>query len=265
MAFNGISDMAYRGRVAMPSAGQAVTPAPVSYRMPTGEEEQAAIMAKVAKMRENANPAEEEAAFYNQQLGAMRGLQLEASRRFREAREPMEGAVAVLGERAGTLAGSQALMQAQQSREQAQAALTVGSRTPYGGKGAGPEAAILGGQIGRVAAQSYGGLEQEAAARQAASIRGIGALGEGLMTEAEQRRLTEQEIMRDLQARFAAAQRISGAKREQAAQDKASFLGRTFGAIGTAAGAIGGAFIGGPAGAAAGASIGGSLGSSLAG
>lgn len=255
MAFNGLSDMAYRGRVAMPSAGQAVTPAPVSYRMPTGEEEQAAIMAKVAKMRENANPAEEEAAFYNQQLGAMRGLQLEASRRFREAREPMEGAVAALGERAGTLAGSQALIASQQAREQAQARAQA----------TGAPGAILGGQIGQAAAQSYGGLEQETAARQAASIRGIGALGEGLMTEAEQRRLTEQEIMRDLQARFAAAQRISGAKREQAAQGKQAFLGRTFGAIGTAAGAIGGAFIGGPAGAAAGASIGGSLGSSLAG
>lgn len=255
MAYNGLSDMAYRGRVAMPSAGQAVTPAPVSYRMPTGEEEQAAIMAKVAKMRENANPAEEEAAFYNQQLGAMRGLQLEASRRFREAREPMEGAVAALGERAGTLAGSQALIASQQAREQAQARAQA----------TGAPGAILGGQIGQAAAQSYGGLEQEAAARQAASIRGIGALGEGLMTEAEQRRLTEQEIMRDLQARFLAAQRIAGAKREQAAQEKASFLGRTFGALGTAAGAIGGAFIGGPAGAAAGASIGGSLGGSLAG
>lgn len=255
MAFNGLSDMAYRGRVAMPSAGQAVTPAPVSYRMPTGEEEQAAIMAKVAKMRENANPAEEEAAFYNQQLGAMRGLQVEASRRFREAREPMEGAVAALGERAGTLAGSQALIASQQAREQAQARAQA----------TGAPGAILGGQIGQAAAQSYGGLEQEAAARQAASIRGIGALGEGLMTEAEQRRLTEQEIMRDLQARFTAAQRISGAKREQAAQEKASFLGRTFGALGTAVGAIGGGFVGGPAGVATGASLGGSLGSSLAG
>ena len=229
--YTGISDAAYRGQQ-LPVLAQS----PVSYRLPTGEEEQAAILNKVAAQRAaGGSAAEEEAAFYNQQLGAMRGLQVEASRRFREAREPMEAAVGTLGERAGTLTGSQALIASQQAREQAQARAQA----------TGAPGAILGGQIGQAAAQSYGGLEQEAAARQAASIRGIGALGEGLMTEAEQRRLTEQEIMRDLQARFAAAQRISGAKREQAAQEKASFLGRTFGALGTAVGAIGGGFVGG--------------------
>jgi hypothetical protein len=108
-----------------------------------------------------------------------------------------------------------------------------------------------------------GGLEQEAAARQAAYLRSVASLGQGLMSEAEARRATEQELLRDMQTRFLAAQRLAGAQREQQAQENAAGLGR----IGTVGGAIIGGLAGIPAGPAgivkgaeAGAALGGKIG-----
>ena len=101
-----------------------------------------------------------------------------------------------------------------------------------------------------------GALEQEAAARQAAYLRSVASLGQGLMSEAEARRATEQEILRDMQTRFLAAQRLAGGQREQQAQESAAGLGR----IGTVGGAIIGGLVGGPGGAAAGATLGGKIG-----
>lgn len=202
--------------------------------------------------RENAQRrgAQSERELYDINTAGLRYLQAAQEGRFAQARAPMETAVGVLGQQAQTLEGSQALLQAEQAREQAQARMAAMAAP----------GAILGGQIGQSAAQSYGGLEQEAAARQAAYLRGIGALGEGLTSEAEQRRATEQEILRDVQVRYAAAQKLQAAKREEAAKSKAAKSGGFWGAVGTLGGAIIGGLAGGPAGAATGAKVGGSLG-----
>lgn len=186
----------------------------------------------------------QETSAYEEQMAKLRALQAQQAERMATARAPQEAAVTVLGQRAQTLEGGPALLQAQQAREAAQ---VRAMQAPQ---------AILGGQIGAQAAQSIGGLEQEAAARQAAYLRGLGALGQGLTAEAEQTRLTEQEILRDMQARFLAAQRMSAAKREQQEQNEAAFFGRA----GTIAGTLLGAAVGGPAGAAVGGKLGGSAG-----
>ncbi len=203
-----------------------------------------------------ASAGEEETA-YEEQMAKLRALQAQQAERMAAARAPQVAAVTGLGVRAQTLEGGPALLEAQQARERAQAQAMVAARTPYGGKGGSPEAAILGGQIGIAAAPGIAGLEQEAAARQAAYLRGLGALGQGLTTEAEQMRLTEQEILRDMQARFLAAQRIAAGKKEQQAQKDAAFMGT----LGTVGGTILGAAVGGPVGA----GIGGKLGGSAAG
>jgi hypothetical protein len=101
-----------------------------------------------------------------------------------------------------------------------------------------------------------GALEQEAAARQAAYLRGVQALGTGLMSEAEERRLIEQEQIRDMQARFLAAQRIAAGQQERAAASRQQQMG----SMAQFGGTILGAAVGGPAGAAIGGKVGGSLG-----
>lgn len=197
-----------------------------------------------AMMEQELRDKEAERQAYQEQIGALRGLQSSTVERFAAARAPQVGAVEALGQRAGTLEGGAALLQTQAAREQAQARAM---QTP---------GAILGGQIGATAAGAMGALEQEAAARQAASIRGIQALGAGLMGEAEERRLIEQELMRDMQARFLAAQRIAAGQQERAAASRQQQMGAMYQLGGT----ILGAAVGGPAGAAVGGKLGGSLG-----
>ena len=197
-----------------------------------------------AMMEQELRDKEAERQAYQEQIGALRGLQSSTVERFAAARAPQVGAVEALGQRAGTLEGGAALLQTQAAREQAQARAM---QTP---------GAILGGQIGATAAGAMGALEQEAAARQAASIRGIQALGAGLMGEAEERRLIEQELMRDMQARFLAAQRIAAGQQERAAASRQQQMGAMYQLGGT----ILGAAVGGPAGAAVGGKLGGSFG-----
>lgn len=207
-------------------------------------------------MAQELRDKEAERAAYQQQIGALRGLQAGTVERFAAARAPQVAAVEALGQRAGTLEGGAAMMAGQQALEAAQARSMVAARTPYGGKGASPEAAILGGQIGAAQAQAMGALEQEAAARQAAYLRGVQALGTGLMSEAEERRLIEQEQIRDMQARFLAAQRIAAGQQERAAASRQQQMG----SMAQFGGTILGAAVGGPAGAAIGGKVGGSLG-----
>ena len=203
------------------------------------------------------SPQQQEQAFYDQQMGGLRNLAANADARFAAARAAQEGAVETLGERASTLQGSAALMAAQQAGENAQARAMVAGRTPYGAKGAGPESAILGGQIGQAQAAQLGGLEQEAAQRQAAYLRGVGALSQGLAGEASERRMTEAEIQRDMQLRFTAAQQLAASQAEQQAKNNAAAQSR----VGSAAGAILGfaASGGNPMAAKAGYDIGGKL------
>jgi hypothetical protein len=234
------------------------TEAGAQYVAPNAQE-----LAEQAAARAYRTPQQQEEEFYRQQVAGLQAMQQGADARFAAARAPQEAAAGVLGERAATLGGSAAMMAGQQAAEAAQARAMVAGRTPYGGKGTGPEAAILGGQLGQAAAAQMGGLEQEAAARQAAYLRSVASLGQGLMSEAEARRATEQELLRDMQTRFLAAQRLAGAQREQQAQENAAGLGR----IGTVGGAIIGGLAGIPAGPAgivkgaeAGAALGGKIG-----
>ena len=207
-------------------------------------------------MEEEARNKEAERAAYQQQIGALRGLQASTVERFAAGRAPQVAAVEALGQRASTLEGGAALLQTQAAREQAQASAMAAGRTMYGNREAGPEAAILGGQIGATQAQAMGALEQEAAARQAAYLRGVQALGAGLMSEAEERRLIEQEQIRDMQARFLAAQCIAAGQQERAAASRQQLMG----SMAQLGGTILGAAVGGPAGAAIGGKLGGSFG-----
>lgn len=176
----------------------------------------------------------EERAAYEEQIGGLRGMQAGLTERFAQARGPQEEAVAALGGRAARIDESRAAAQMAAQREAAQARAMVAARTPYGGKGAGPEAAILGGQIGMQQAAGMDALEQEAARRQGAYLQGLAALGAGTVTEAEQRRATEAELLRDMQARFLAAQQIAGGKQARAAAAEAERMGALYGAGGAA-------------------------------
>lgn len=192
---------------------------------------------------------------YQQQLGGLQNLVAGSPAQFAAARAAQERAVGVLGQQAATLEGSQAALAGQQAMNAAQARAMVAARTPYG-KAAAPEAAVLGGQIGAAQAASVGALEQEAAQRQAAYVRGLGALGAGTMNEVEQRRLAEQELLKDMQSRFLAAQRLAQGKQEQARAEDQARLGQA----GSVAGAGLGFLVGGPAGIGVGANLGGKLG-----
>lgn len=199
---------------------------------------------EIARMQAEQNTTDEEQKAYEQQIGALRAMQAGQEARFAEARAPQVAAVEALGQGAQSLAGGPAMLQSQAAREAAQARAVAAP------------SAVLGGALGGMAAQSMGGLEQEAAARQAAYLRGLQSLGGGLVSEAEQRRLTEQELMRDMQIRFAAAQRVAAAQRERTAQERQQQEGAFYQLAGTALGAA----VGGPGGAAAGNKLGARLG-----
>ncbi len=156
----------------------------------------------------------EEAQRYQEQIGQLYGLVGQADERFAPSREAQLGAVDVLGQRASTLAQSAALAQMSARRQQLAA---------QAGQGA-----ILGGQLGAAMAPQMQGIEQEAAARQQAYLRGVQQLGAGLMSEAEQRRAAEAEILRDLQVRYAAAQQAASSERSRQAEQRSNTLGRIF-------------------------------------
>lgn len=199
---------------------------------------------EIARMYAEQGANDEERKAYEQQIGALRAMQAGQEQRFAEARAPQVAAVEALGAGAQSLAGGAAMAQSQAAREAAQARAMAAP------------SAVLGGALGGVAAQSMQGLEQEAAQRQAAYMRGLQALGGGLVNEAEARRLTEQELLRDMQIRFAAAQRVAGAQRERAAQERQQQEGAFYQLAGTALGGM----VGGPGGAAAGQKLGSRIG-----
>lgn len=175
-------------------------------------------MEDIRRENQEADPSR---VLYQTGMGGLEQLQREQAQRFEAARAPQMQAVDVLGQRAQTLEGGQAMMANQQALEAAQARAMVAARTPYGGKGAAPEAAILGGQIGQAQAGAIGAIEQEAAARQAAYLRGVGALGTAATQEAEERRRLEQVMLQDLQARYASAMQQAQAERQREAEDRA--------------------------------------------
>ena len=158
--------------------------------------------------REN-QEADPSRVLYQTGMGGLEQLQREQTARFEAARAPQAQALGVLGQRAQTLEGGQAMMQAQQAREAAQARAMQAPQ------------AILGGQLGAMAAQGIGGLEQEAAARQSAYLRGIGSMGQALGAEAEERRKLEAVMLQDLQARYAAAMQQAQQERMTEAADRA--------------------------------------------
>lgn len=162
----------------------------------------------------------EERAAYEEQIGGLRGMQAGLTERFAQARGPQEEAVAALGGRAARIDESRAAAQMAAQREALQARAS--------------QAQILGGQIGAQQGASMNALEQEAARRQGAYLQGLAALGAGTVTEAEQRRATEAELLRDMQARFLAAQQIAGGKQARAAAAEAERMGALYGAGGAA-------------------------------
>lgn len=163
-------------------------------------------MEDIRRENQEADPSR---VLYQTGMGGLEQLQREQTQRFEAARAPQMQAVDVLGQRAQTLEGSQAMLQAQAAREQAQARAM---QSP---------SAILGGQIGAAAAPAMAGLEEQAAARQAAYVRGLGALGTAATQEAEERRRLEQVMLQDLQARYAAAMQQAQAERQREAEDRA--------------------------------------------
>lgn len=185
-------------------------------------------MEDIRRENQEADPSR---VLYQTGMGGLEQLQREQTQRFETARAPQAQAVNVLGQRAATLEGGAALLQTQAAREQAQASAMAAGRTMYGNREAGPEAAILGGQIGATQAQAMGALEQEAAARQAAYMRGIGALGEATTQEAEERRRVEQVMLQDTQARYAAAMQQAQYERMREAEKQARVQGAFMQAI----------------------------------
>lgn len=175
-------------------------------------------MEDIRRENQEADPSR---VLYQTGMGGLEQLQREQTQRFEAARAPQMQAVDVLGQRAQTLEGGQAMLQGQQALEAAQVRSMIAARTPYGGKGGAAESAILGGQIGQAQAQAMGALEQEAAARQAAYLRGVGALGQGMTQEAEERRRVEQVMLQDLQARYAAAMQQAQYERMREADERA--------------------------------------------
>ena len=191
----------------------------------------------IRRANEEADPSR---VLYETGMGGLEQLQREQTARFEAARAPQAQALGVLGQRAQTLEGGPATLQAQQGLEAAQARAMVAARTPYGGKGASPEAAILGGQIGAAAAQGMGALEQEAAARQSAYLRGIGSMGQALGAEAEERRKLEAVMLQDLQARYAAAMQQAQYERMTEAAERARMQGAVTSAAATGLSMLGG-------------------------
>lgn len=172
----------------------------------------------IRRENEEADPSR---VLYNTGMQGMEQLQREQTQRFEAARAPQTQAVDILGQRAQTLAGGPAMLQSQAAREAAQARAVAAP------------SAVLGGALGGMAAQSMGGLEQEAAARQSAYFRGLSALGAGTMQEAEERRKLEAVMLQDLQARYAAAMQQAQAERMREANERARTEAALFGAIGS--------------------------------
>ncbi len=208
-------------------------------------------------IRRESGEADPYETMYRTGKAGLERMQSEQAQRFAQAAAPQEAAVAALGQRAATLEGGAALQGVQQARERAQAQAMVAARTPYGGKGASPEAAILGGAIGVAPAAQFGALEQEAAARQSAYLRGIGSLGQMTLAEAEERRRTEEALLKDMQARYAAAMQQAQFEQQREAQDRQRAMGVGATVIGTALGAVAGGPKGAMAGFKAGQSFGG--------
>ena len=177
--------------------------------------------------REN-QEADPSRVLYQTGMGGLEQLQREQTARFEAARAPQAQALGVLGQRAQTLEGGQAMMQAQQAREAAQARAMQAPQ------------AILGGQLGAMAAQGIGGLEQEAAARQAAYLRGIGSMGQALGAEAEERRKLEAAMLQDLQARYAAAMQEAQQERMREADERARTQAAIVGAVSSGLSMLGG-------------------------
>lgn len=194
-------------------------------------------MEDIRRENQEADPSR---VLYQTGMGGLEQLQREQTQRFEAARAPQTQAVDVLGQRAQTLEGGQAMLANQQALEAAQVRSMVAARTPYGGKGGAAESAILGGQIGQAQAQAMGALEQEAAARQAAYLRSVGALGSAATQEAEERRRVEQVMLQDLQARYAAAMQQAQYERQREADERARIQGATVGAISTGLSMLGG-------------------------
>jgi len=165
-----------------------------------------ATLEDIRRENEEADPSR---VLYQTGMGGLERLQREQTARFEAARAPQAQALGVLGQRAQTLEGGQAMMQAQQAREAAQARAMQAPQ------------AILGGQLGAMAAQGIGALEQEAAARQSAYLRGIGSMGQALGAEAEERRKLEAVMLQDLQARYAAAMQQAQQERMREADERA--------------------------------------------
>lgn len=177
--------------------------------------------------REN-QEADPSRVLYQTGMGGLEQLQREQTQRFQATRTPQVQAVNALGQRAQTLEGGQAMLEAQGAREQAQARAT---QSP---------SAILGGQIGAAAAPAMATLEQEAAARQAAYLRGVGALGAATTQEAEERRRLEQTMLQDLQARYAAAMQQAQYERMREAEERARMQAATVQAVSSGISMLGG-------------------------
>lgn len=160
----------------------------------------------IRRENEEADPSR---VLYETGMRGLEQIQRDQTARFEAARAPQAQALAVLGQRSQTLQGGPALEQARAIREQAQA---EAMRAPQ---------AILGGQIGAAAASGMGALEQEAAARQSAYLRGLGSMGEALGAEAEERRKLEAVMIQDLQARYAAAMQQAQNERIREMQERA--------------------------------------------
>lgn len=190
--------------------------------------------------RQDITPGMSEEERYQARFGQLVGMARGADQMFEAERARQTGAVQALGQRAATMQQSAALanLRANEDMMQRQAA-------------AAPQA-VLSGAIGQQTGRGLGAIEQEAAQRQAAYVRGLQSLGAGLMSEAEQRRAIENEIQRDLQVRFAAAQQLAAGQAQQQREEGRGALGRWFGA----GGAILGGLLGGPLGAAVGYGVG---------
>jgi hypothetical protein len=173
--------------------------------------------ATLEDMRRENSEANPEEVLYRTGMGGLANLQAQQTQRMAAARAPQEQAVSVLGQLANAPAVGQV-------NEAAQARAMVAARTPYG-KAAAPEAAILGGQIGAAQAAQAPALAQEAAQRQAAYMQGIGALGAGAMSEAEERRRAEAAMLQDLTARYGAAMQQAAIDRERDAADRQRNIG----------------------------------------
>ena len=185
-----------------------------------------------------------EEALYRQGAQGLQNLSQGATAQFAPGAAAQAEALRVLGQRAGNLQDSAAAQAAAAGREQAQAQAAP--------------AAILGGQLGTPAAQSAMSLAREGEQRWDAYAQTLQQMGAGNIAEAEQRRLLEAAQLRDLQARYAAAQGVAAQQRAQQERSEQQGIGTLTSLGGAALGFI--ASGGNPLGAAAGMKLGNKLG-----